>query len=77
MKVTDKLETKISGMKEGSTFKYEQLGIEKSEFLAAAKAIERLIRKGTLKRVTTGVFYKPKLSAFGELRPSEEELLKP
>lgn len=77
MKVTDKLETKISRMKEGSTFKYEQLGVEKSEFVAAAKAIERLIKKGTIKRITTGVFYKPKLSAFGELRPSEEELLKP
>jgi len=28
-------------------------------------------------RVSTGVFYKPKQSVFGELRPREKELLKP
>ena len=30
-----------------------------------------------IKRVSTGVFYKPKQSAFGELKPREDELLKP
>jgi len=64
-------------MKEGTTFKYQQLGIDQSEYSAAAKALERLIKKGVVKRVTTGVFYKPKQSAFGELRPREDELLKP
>ena len=64
-------------MQEGTTFKYQQLGIATSEYSAAAKAIERLIKKGIVKRVSTGVFYKPKQSAFGELRPREEELIKP
>ena len=77
MKVAEKIERKINRMKEGTTFKYQQLGIDQSEYSAAAKAIERLIKKGIVKRVTTGVFYKPKQSAFGELRPREEELLKP
>ncbi|MDA0784311.1 MAG: DUF6088 family protein [Bacteroidetes bacterium] len=53
------------------------MGIEQSEYSAAAKAIERLIKKGVIRRVSTGVFYKPKQTAFGELRPREEELLKP
>nr|NQU91840.1 hypothetical protein [Bacteroidota bacterium] len=77
MKVTEKIERRINRMQEGTTFKYQQLGIDQAEYSAAAKAIERLIRKGIIKRVTTGVFYKPKQSAFGELRPREEELLKP
>ncbi|WP_026810523.1 DUF6088 family protein [Arenibacter latericius] len=77
MNVTEKIERKISKMKEGTTFKYQQLGIDRSEYSAATKAIERLIRKGLIKRATTGVFYKPKQSVFGELRPREEELLKP
>ena len=64
-------------MPQGTTFKYQQLGIAPSEYSAAAKAIERLIKKGIIKRVSTGVFYKPKPSAFGKLRPREEELLKP
>lgn len=77
MKVAGKIELKINRMQEGTTFKYQQLGIEQSEYRAAAKAIERLIKKGMIRRVSTGVFYKPKQSAFGELRPREEELLKP
>lgn len=77
MKVAEKIERKINRMEEGTTFKYQQLGIDQSEYSAAAKAIERLIKKGMIKRVSTGVFYKPKQSAFGELRPREEELLKP
>jgi len=77
MKVAEKIELKINRMQEGTTFKYQQLGIDQSEYRAAAKAIERLIKKGMIRRVSTGVFYKPKQSAFGELRPREEELLKP
>jgi hypothetical protein len=77
MKVAGKIERRINRMQEGTTFKYQQLGIEQSEYSAAAKAIERLIKKGMIRRVSTGVFYKPKQSAFGELRPREEELLKP
>ena len=77
MKVAEKIERKINRMQEGTTFKYQQLGIDQSEYGAAAKAIERLMKKGIIKRVSTGVFYKPKQSAFGELKPREEELLKP
>lgn len=77
MGVTKKIQKQISKLAEGSTFKYEQLGIEPQEFVAAAKAIERLIAKGFIKRVSTGVFYKPKKTAFGELKPNEEEVLKP
>jgi hypothetical protein len=77
MKVAEKIERKISRMQEGTTFKYQQLGIDQPEYSAAAKAIERLIKKGLIKRLSTGVFYKPKQSVFGELKPREEELLKP
>src|SRR5690554_3759097 len=77
MGVTENIQKQISKLADGATFKYEQLDIEPQEFSAAAKAIERLIVKGVIKRVSTGVFYKPKKTVFGELKPSEEELLKP
>ncbi|MDA1224363.1 MAG: DUF6088 family protein [Bacteroidetes bacterium] len=77
MKVAEKIVHKINRIQELTNFKYQQLGIEQSEYSAAAKAIERLIKKGVIRRVSTGVFYKPKQTAFGELRPREEELLKP
>jgi len=77
MGVTQNIQKQISKLAEGTTFKYEQLAIEPQEFSAAAKAIERLIAKGIIKRVSTGVFYKPKKTVFGELKPNEEEILKP
>ncbi len=77
MKVAQKIEKQINKIKEGTTFKYQQLSIEQSEYSAATKAIERFIEKGIIKRVSTGVFYKPKQTIFGELKPNEEELLKP
>lgn len=77
MKVTQKIQRRISKLADGTTFKYEQLAVEPQEFVAAAKAIERLIAKGVIKRVSTGVFYKPRKTVFGELKPNEDELLKP
>lgn len=77
MGVTQNIQKQISNLADGTTFKYEQLDIEPQEFSATAKAIERLIAKGVIKRVSRGVFYKPKKTVFGELKPSEEEILKP
>lgn len=77
MTVTQKIQKQLKGLSDGTTFKYEQLAIAPQEYPAAAKAIERLISKGNIKRVSTGIFYKPKKTAFGELKPNEEEILKP
>lgn len=77
MRVIQKIQERISKLAEGITFKYEQLAIEPHEYVATAKAIERLIAKDAIRRVSAGVFYKPKKTVFGELGPSEEELLKP
>lgn len=77
MGITQNIQKKISKLAEGTTFKYEQLAIEPQEYVAAAKVIERLIAKGVIKRISTGLFYKPKKTVFGELKPNEDELLKP
>lgn len=77
MSVTQNIRKKISRITEGVTFKYEQLDIEPQNFQAAAKAIERLIDRDVIKRVSTGIFYKPKKTVFGELKPNEDEILKP
>lgn len=61
----------------GMVFKYQQLGISNDEYRAAAKAIERLIAGKIIKRIAVGVFYKPKKTVFGELKPGEEERLRP
>src|SRR5690554_5308983 len=77
MGVTQSIQKKISKLADGTTFKYEQLDIEPQEFLASAKAIERLIAKVVIKRVSTGIFYKPKKTNNGEMKPNEEQIPKP
>ena len=77
MRVTEKINERIVKMPAGNTFTYQALNIDRAEYAAAAKAIERLIKKGTIKRASTGLFYKPKKTVFGNLAPDEQDLLKP
>lgn len=77
MTVARKIEAQIEKWQDGTTFKYQELAIAPEEYRAAAKAIERLIKKGTIQRASTGLFYKSKITAFGKLKPNEEALLKP
>lgn len=77
MRVSEKIKKRIKKIPMGTTFTYNDLLIEMSEYTAAAKVLERLISEGILKRSSNGVFYKPEITVFGELRPPEEELLKP
>lgn len=77
MTISQKIQNKINKQNPGETFGYSNLSIKPNEFGAAAKAIERLINKGEIKRVSTGMFYKTKHTTFGVLKPNEDELLKP
>ena len=77
MKVAEKIEKKLNRLEDGATFNYRELGIEPSEYSAAAKAMERLIKKGVVNRASTGLFYKPRKTVFGDLKPKEEALLRP
>jgi hypothetical protein len=76
MTISKKTEDKVKNLPIGTTFTYQTLSVKADEYAATAKALERLIKKQVVKRVSTGVFYKPKQTIFGELMPREEELLK-
>ncbi|MCG8532623.1 MAG: DUF6088 family protein [Desulfovibrionales bacterium] len=77
MNVTSKIKTKINRIEPGRIFSYKDLGISNSEYVAAAKAIGRIVKEGKIKRASTGLFYKPQKTVFGELKPSEQEQLRP
>ena len=77
MKISEKIKKIMDEIKPGNTFTYQQLSLNKDEYIAGTKAIERFIKKGIIKRVSTGIFYIPKKSVFGELKPREEEFIKP
>jgi len=77
MTIAKKIEKRIANIKQGNTFTYKDLTIKKKEYSATSKTIERLIKKGKIKRISTGIFYKPKQTPFGELKPDEEKIITP
>lgn len=76
MNITTSIKTKVSRIDTGEVFTYDTLSIPQSEFSAAAKALSRLVANGVIKRYKNGMFYKPKQTVFGELKPREDVLLK-
>ena len=77
MNIAKKIEEIIDDIESGKTFTYKDFSIKKDEYAAASKSIERLIKKEIIKRISTGVFYKPKQTVFGELKPDEEKIITP
>jgi hypothetical protein len=75
MTVAEKIKQKIDRIDIGALFGYAALGITPNEVLAASKAISRLAADGTIRRAKRGIYYKPRQSAFGEVKPREEVLL--
>jgi len=76
MNITTSIKTKVARIDTGEVFTYDTLAIAPSEFSATAKVLSRLVAKGEIKRYRNGMFYKPKQTPFGELKPREDELLK-
>lgn len=75
MKVAEQIRNKIKTIPESQPFGYADLGIEADDFFTAAKALERMQKKGTIKKVSKGVFYKPEMTVFGALGPDYNALL--
>ncbi|WP_077920528.1 DUF6088 family protein [Spirosoma sp. 209] len=67
----------IDQLPEATSFGYGQLAIGKRDYVATAKVLERLQKKGVITKLAKGIFYKPKKTIFGEKKPDEQQLLKP
>lgn len=75
MKVAEQIRTTIEKIPESQPFGYADLDIEPGDFFTAAKALERMQKKGTIKKVSKGIFYKPEMTVFGALGPDYDALL--
>ncbi len=76
MKLAEEIRITINRLPKGKTFGYADLGIAKKDYLTAAKVMERLLKKGVIKKISKGVFYKPEQTVFGELKPDYNDRLK-
>lgn len=77
MNLSTQLREQIEKIPEGKSFGYADLRISKSNYQSAAKVLERMQKKGTIKKVSKGLFYKPKQTVFGDLKPDYDQLLRP
>ena len=76
MTVAEQIRKKIQRIPESEPFGYADLGIADNDFFSAAKALERLQKKGTIKKLAKGIFYRPEESVFGIMPPNYDTLLK-
>ena len=76
MTVMKLVNEKIDEFDEGKIFDYNSFKIDKSKSMALSKALSRLTKSGRIKRLKRGIYYKPKKTKYGELKPDENEILK-
>jgi hypothetical protein len=76
MNLSATITSRIATIPENTTFRYDTLDIPREQYATAAKVLERLQTKGTIKKISKGIFYKPRKTVFGELQPGSEEVLK-
>jgi hypothetical protein len=77
MTVSKRIDQRIQQLQAGTTFDYQMLLVEREEYAAAKKALEGLVKKEIIKRVSSGIFYKPKETVFGTLKPKKKNCSKP
>jgi predicted transcriptional regulator of viral defense system len=61
----------VETIEERKIFTYQDIPSSKKSSIAIE--LSRLVKKGVIKRVSKGRFYKPKIRAFGEIAPSISE----
>ncbi len=74
MSVAKQIRTYIDTLIEGEIFTYADLPVD--NISAAAPVLSRMQSKGAIKRLSKGKYYKPKKGMFGELPPSDDEVLR-
>jgi len=76
MSVSLAIRQRIDQFKPGKVFGYSDFPLYKKEPAATVKAVERVFKDGQIRRLSKGCFYKPKKGIFGELKPSDSEILR-
>lgn len=76
MKVTDIINDKINRLPTGYIFTYEDFTPQVNNINALTKALNRMVQEGKIRKLSIGRFYKPRFTAFGELKPEVYQVVK-
>ena len=74
MSVAKTVRSFVDSIREGELFTYDDIPSSKKNVVAIE--LSRLSKQGIVKRISKGKYYKPKQGHFGELQPSDEEVIK-
>lgn len=67
---------KVNRLPRGMVFTCQDIAQDFQSFEAVVKSLNRMVQDGRLAKLSKGKFYKPRITVFGSLLPSEDELIK-
>lgn len=76
MKTTDYIRDKVNTFAKGYVFTYEDFLTEVNKKEAVIKALNRMVASGKLTKLSKGKYYKPEKTIFGDLDPSQYQVVK-
>lgn len=77
MSIAQQIRNRIANVPQGYVFSYtEFLDVASTKQEAIVKTLNRLVEKDVLKKLAKGKYYKPEQTPFGELQPSQYEIVK-
>jgi len=76
MKTTAYLASIISRLPKGQVFTYTDIAKEVSQKEAVIKALNRMVASGKIAKIAKGKYYKPEVTPFGNLLPTQAQVVK-
>lgn len=76
MKIAELVKYRIDRFAEGYVFTYSDFNVDAEKESALKIALYRMVKSGTIERLSKGRFYKPKSGIVKKLKPNEYEIVK-
>lgn len=76
MNTTEYKISTIDRLPKGYVFTYKDFISKVNKKEAVIKALNRMVASGKIKKIAKGKFYKPEKTVFGELQPSQKQIVK-
>lgn len=74
--IAEKVQKRVNALKPLELFSYSDFSDFEKDKQAVAKALSNLFKKGLIRRLSKGIYYKPEFSRFGELSPTDSAIIK-
>ncbi len=74
--IADYVRVKVSRLPKGFVFTYDVVLGEVTNREAVIKALNRLVEKGVIKKLSRGKYYKPEVTVYGSVLPVQAQIVK-